>query len=131
MTRLKIHSDGTVHFPAKVLRQANLQPGARVAVSTRAGQLSLSADGGNLAKAYAAYYRGAPASMIGEQLEIERDFAAADAELIELYYQTSGALEGRNAFVEKRKPDFRAALNGQVSARGRASDEASRRRWLE
>jgi len=28
---------------------------------------------------------------------------------LELYYETPEALEGRNAFVEKRKPDFRAA----------------------
>jgi 2-ketocyclohexanecarboxyl-CoA hydrolase len=29
---------------------------------------------------------------------------------LELYYQTAEAQEGRNAFVEKRKPDFRAAM---------------------
>ncbi|HVM97502.1 MAG TPA: enoyl-CoA hydratase-related protein, partial [Candidatus Acidoferrales bacterium] len=29
---------------------------------------------------------------------------------LELYYQTPEAQEGRNAFVEKRKPDFRGAL---------------------
>ncbi len=29
---------------------------------------------------------------------------------LELYYQTAEAQEGRNAFVEKRKPDFRNAL---------------------
>ncbi|HUI26956.1 MAG TPA: 1,4-dihydroxy-2-naphthoyl-CoA synthase [Candidatus Kryptonia bacterium] len=28
---------------------------------------------------------------------------------LELYYQTDEALEGRNAFIEKRKPDFRGA----------------------
>jgi naphthoate synthase len=31
---------------------------------------------------------------------------------LELYYQTPEAREGRNAFVEKRKPDFRRALRG-------------------
>jgi 2-ketocyclohexanecarboxyl-CoA hydrolase len=29
---------------------------------------------------------------------------------LELYYQTAEAREGRNAFVEKRKPDFRGAM---------------------
>jgi 2-ketocyclohexanecarboxyl-CoA hydrolase len=29
---------------------------------------------------------------------------------LELYYQTPEAQEGRNAFVEKRKPDFRKAM---------------------
>ena len=29
---------------------------------------------------------------------------------LELYYQTDEAVEGRNAFVEKRKPDFRGVL---------------------
>jgi 2-ketocyclohexanecarboxyl-CoA hydrolase len=29
---------------------------------------------------------------------------------LELYYQTAEAQEGRNAFVEKRKPDFRKAM---------------------
>jgi naphthoate synthase len=29
---------------------------------------------------------------------------------LELYYQTPEAIEGRNAFVEKRKPEFRAAV---------------------
>ena len=28
---------------------------------------------------------------------------------LELYYQTAEALEGRNAFLEKRRPDFRGA----------------------
>ena len=28
---------------------------------------------------------------------------------LELYYQTAEAQEGRNAFVEKRQPDFRKA----------------------
>jgi len=32
---------------------------------------------------------------------------------LELYYQTDEAIEGRNAFVEKRKPDFRAAQRRQ------------------
>ena len=32
---------------------------------------------------------------------------------LELYYQTAEAQEGRNAFVEKRKPDFRAARRGK------------------
>lgn len=31
---------------------------------------------------------------------------------LELYYQTAEAQEGRNAFVEKRKPDFRKAMRG-------------------
>jgi 2-ketocyclohexanecarboxyl-CoA hydrolase len=31
---------------------------------------------------------------------------------LELYYTTAEAQEGRNAFVEKRKPDFRKARNG-------------------
>jgi naphthoate synthase len=34
---------------------------------------------------------------------------------LELYYQTEEALEGRNAFVEKRKPDFRAAMRRRKS----------------
>jgi naphthoate synthase len=34
---------------------------------------------------------------------------------LELYYQTPEAQEGRNAFVEKRKPDFRGALSGRRS----------------
>jgi naphthoate synthase len=32
---------------------------------------------------------------------------------LELYYGTAEAQEGRNAFVEKRAPDFRAALRGK------------------
>jgi naphthoate synthase len=36
---------------------------------------------------------------------------------LELYYQTPEAQEGRNAFVEKRKPDFRGALRGQRSGK--------------
>jgi 1,4-dihydroxy-2-naphthoyl-CoA synthase len=35
----------------------------------------------------------------------EMGFAA-----LELYYQTPEAQEGRNAFISKRKPDFRAAV---------------------
>ena len=34
---------------------------------------------------------------------------------LELYYQTAEAQEGRNAFVEKRQPEFRKAISGQRS----------------
>src|SRR6266478_3617041 len=42
---------------------------------------------------------------------------------LELYYQTPEAQEGRNAFVEKRQPDFRKALSGQRSAVSRSKSE--------
>jgi 2-ketocyclohexanecarboxyl-CoA hydrolase len=35
---------------------------------------------------------------------------------LELYYQTPEAQEGRNAFIEKRKPEFRKAVSHQPSA---------------
>ena len=80
---LKIQCDGTVRLPAKLLREARLRPGARVAVSAGAGQLFLSAERDALAGAYAAYYRSGKSDVDREQLAIEDEFAIADAEVME------------------------------------------------
>jgi antitoxin component of MazEF toxin-antitoxin module len=83
MTLVKIQPDGSVRLPAKLLREAQMAPGTRVAVAVDAGQLSLRAERAALERAYAAYYRAATANVRREQLDIEHDFAAADAEVME------------------------------------------------
>jgi naphthoate synthase len=42
---------------------------------------------------------------------------------LELYYQTAEAQEGRNAFIEKRQPDFRAAVRRQRATGGDKPDQ--------
>jgi 2-ketocyclohexanecarboxyl-CoA hydrolase len=41
---------------------------------------------------------------------------------LELYYQTPEAQEGRNAFIEKRKPDFRRATKQSSVSRDKSGD---------